>query len=84
MEVHIQELSLLLCLRYTPSHNCMFPIQQMGIRSPRIHKTLRRDWTNDEKKRIRELLIILVGYTKCQKLNYYKYLMCNRIEPLLN
>ena len=84
MEVQMKELSLLLFLRYQPSHNCMFPLQQMGIRSPFINKKLRRDWTGDEKNRIRELLNILIEYKECHKLNYYKYLMCNRIAPLLN
>ena len=84
MEVQMKELSLLLCLRYQPSHKCMYPIERMGIKSPFIHRKLRRDWTADEKQRIIELMDIIVGYTECLQLNYYKHLMYSRIIPLLN
>ena len=84
MEVQMKELSLLLCLRYQPSNKCMYPLERMGIKGPFIHRKLRRDWTADEKQRIRKLLNIIVEYTECLQLNYYKYLMCSRIIPLLN
>ena len=84
MEVQMKELSLLLCLRYQPSNKCMYPLERMGIKGPFIHRKWRRDWTADEKNRIRELLVIIVAHNADHQLNYYKHLMCSRIIPLLN
>ena len=85
MDSTLQELSDLLCLKYTPSHACMYGLKRLNITSKCIDHRLRRDWTISEKTKIKTLLNQMMEYIGDHKFQYCKgCLIYGRIAPLLN
>lgn len=85
MDSTLQELSDLLCLRYSPTHYCAYGLRRLNIKSKCISHTIRRDWTVVEKAKIKTLLTEIIEYTGDHRFQYCKgCLIYNRIVPLLN
>ena len=63
MENHLQELSDLVCIKFPPSHKCMYGLAQLNIKSQHIHHKLRRGWTED-------ILDRLIGHESDHQFHY--------------
>jgi hypothetical protein len=78
-------LSDLLCLRYPPSHQCMYGLKRLNIKSQCIHRNFRRDWDDIEKEKIKTLLTQMMEHIGDHKFQYCKgCLIYGRIAPLLH
>jgi hypothetical protein len=56
MDSTLQELSDLLCLKYPPSHQCMYGLARLNIKSQCTHRRFRRDLDDSEREKIFSLL----------------------------
>ena len=84
MDHILQELSDLVCLKYALHDKCMYGIRQLNIKSKSVNHKLRRDWTQDEKNIMIELLNQMMLFeSEDHKFKYYKCLIYNRIAPLI-
>ena len=79
MEKELQELSDLVCVRFPPSHKCLYGLIQLKYRSVIIHRKKRHDWTEQEKEKIKNLLYKIIKHEGKSNYNYYKHITYNRI-----
>ena len=84
MDSTLQELSDIVSLRFSSYDPCLYGMRVLGVKSKRVSYKHRRDWTEEEKSKIKELLyqMSLVEIDD-HKLKYYKGLAYNRIAILL-
>ena len=83
MENHLQELSDLVCIKFPPSHKCMYGLARLNIKSKCVNHKLRRDWTEKEKEKIQDILDRLIGHESDHQFHYYKHIIYNRIALLV-
>ena len=79
----MQELSDLLCIRYSPSSPVAYGLRRLKIYSKCVPAPFRRDWTRAERRRIKELLQLLLLnediFTK-----YYTFMTYSRVSNCLD
>ena len=83
MDSTLQELCDLVCIKFPPSHKCMYGLAQLNIKSKCVHHKLRRDWTEKEKEKIQDILNRLIGHESDHQFHYYKHIIYNRIVLLV-
>ena len=79
MESELRQLSDLGLIKFTASHKCLYGLERLGIKGERVHRKKRRDWTETENKKIKDLLTAIVNHNGDHNYNYYKYIIQNRI-----
>lgn len=77
----LDELSKLLSIKLTGSHYSTYPLRVLKIPTYTIDRRLRREWTQDERKRIREIIEIVVEPEN--EFNHYHYLLYKRVCEVL-
>ena len=83
MDSTLQELRDLVCIKFPPSHKCMYGLARLNIKSQHIHHKLRRDWTEKEKEKIQDILNRLIGHESDHQFHFYKHIIYNRIVLLV-
>ena len=79
MESELRQLSDLGLIKFSASHECLYGLERLGVKGERVHRRIRRDWTETEVKKIKELLESIVNHDGDHNYNYYKYIIQNRI-----
>jgi hypothetical protein len=77
----LTELSRLLTIKHTVSHYSTYPLRVLKIPIHKIDRRLRRDWTQEERMRIREIIEFLVEPETV--FNHYYYLLYKRVIEAL-